>query len=168
MDTMRITGGRVLLPEERQDDGSAAGGRTHRRDRQRGDARGAGIRCARLAGAAGDRRYPWRRVRAAIAAAAGGGFSARPRAGRYRGAIAGQRHHHRLSRHHVVVGAGIAQPGCVACVARRVAGAAMDLRHARASALGGVQSRCAGNGAGRHRGRATFISWRSTTTRRRS
>ena len=36
---MRITGGRVLLPDGEADDGSAAGRRAHRGDRQRCDAR---------------------------------------------------------------------------------------------------------------------------------
>ena len=41
----------------------------------------------------------------------------------------------------------------VAGAARCAGGAALDLRHARASALGGVQPRRAGHRAGRHRGR---------------
>ena len=81
-------------------------------------------------------------------------ISRRHRAGRHRVAVARERHHHRVPRHHAVVGAGAAQPDAWRALLDALDGAALDLRHAGASAVGGVQPRCAGDGAGRYRGRA--------------
>ena len=75
-------------------------------------------RCQRSPGAAGHRRSAWRRLRAADDAASRRRFSGRCGAGRQRPAGDRQRHHHRLSRHDLVVGAGPAQRRQCQAVAR--------------------------------------------------
>ena len=101
-------------------------------------------RCRRPAGAAGDRRPAWRCLRAADDAAPRRRFSDRRGACRQRPAGDQQRHHDRLSRHDLVVGARPAQRRQCAEIARgdRAVAAAARGRHPLPSAPGDLQSRC--------------------------
>ena len=92
----------------------------YRRRRLGSRPRRAQHRCARPDGAAGHRRSAWRCVRAADDAARRGRFPDRRRARRQRPAGDQQRHHHGVSRHDLVVGAGLAQRRqCAAACWRR-------------------------------------------------
>ena len=143
MTDILIEGGRTLLGDEITRLAADRRPRDQRR-RRRTTAAGARHRCPRPAGAAGHRRSAWRRVRTADDAAPRRRFPDRCGAGRQRPAGDRQRHHHGLSRHDLVVGAGPAQRRQCAAAARgdRDAAAAARGRHPLPSAPRDLQSRC--------------------------
>ena len=104
-----IEGGRALLGNEISETSLRIAGREIAPSVRTTAAARLGIDARGLAGAAGHRRSAWRCVRAADDAAPRRRFPDRRRAGRQRPAGDQQRHHHRLSRHDLVVGARPAQ-----------------------------------------------------------
>ena len=96
-------------------------GRQGRPDRASTRRVAASIRRIRVAGAAGHRRPPRRRVRTSDSAPPRRRFSHGPGLAGYRIAAAGERNNHGVSWRYVVVGTGIAQPDRVAHAARGVA-----------------------------------------------
>ena len=138
-----IEGGRALLGNEIAETSLRTAGAGYQRRGRGSRPRIADRRCRRPAGAAGHRRSARRRLRASDDAATRGRFPDRRGAGRQRPAGHQQRHHHRLSCHDLVLGAGPAQRRQCQAVAGddRADAAKARRRHPLPSAPRDLQSR---------------------------